>query len=212
MHAYIVELRFLPYEEQLYWLSFNVEPKTGISKRALEHDFKGEWSDIITPLENLLALLRKWTDAKVSWWTHSSDKLFAAVNTPYTSSSEEWSQSFLDLAKLLVEGFQIDAIRNEIHGYGIPFDKEDRSIALLERLLVAAGILPNGARLKGLRELQGVRSKVTSHVQGRMADELKRNAWKHHGSYRTHYESICTTIVTELTMIEDAFSGKHHGG
>ena len=107
VHAYIVYLRSLPYQEQLYWLSFNKEPKAGISARALEHDFKGEWTDITTPLVDLLALLRKWTDAKVSWWTLGSDELFAAVNTPYTSSVDEWSRAFSDLAKLLVEGFQV---------------------------------------------------------------------------------------------------------
>ena len=212
VHAYICYLRSLPYEEQLYWLSFNEEPKAGISTRALEHDFKGEWADNSTPLADLLALLRKWHDLKVSWWTLGNDSLLTGVNTPYTSSTEEWSKASSDLAKLLVEGFQTDAIRSELQGYGIPFDKEARSIALLENLLVAAGTLPNGARLNGLRELQDVRSRVASHVPGRKADDLKRNAWKHYGSYRAHFENICTTIAAELTMIEEAFCGRHHGG
>ena len=190
VHAYIVYLRSLPYQEQLYWRSFNEEPKAGISARALEHDFKGEWTDCTTPLLDLLALLRKWTDAKVSWWRPGSDERFAAVNTPYTSSVEEWSRAFLDLAKLLVEAFQKSAIRNELLRFGTQLDKEESSIALLERLLVAAGTLPDRKRLKGLRELQDVRSKVASHVPGKRADELKRNALEQHGSYRAHFESF----------------------
>lgn len=41
--TYIKELSFLPYSEQLYWKSFNEEPRAGISKRAIEQDFKGKW-------------------------------------------------------------------------------------------------------------------------------------------------------------------------
>ena len=42
IHAYICDLRSLPYNEQLYWVSCNVRPEGGISKRAIENDFKGK--------------------------------------------------------------------------------------------------------------------------------------------------------------------------
>lgn len=34
----------LPIAEQRYWKAFNEAPKAGISKRAFETDFQGEWS------------------------------------------------------------------------------------------------------------------------------------------------------------------------
>jgi hypothetical protein len=42
VHAYICDLRNLPYSEQLHWLGYNEEPKAPISERALVNDFKGE--------------------------------------------------------------------------------------------------------------------------------------------------------------------------
>jgi hypothetical protein len=41
VHTYLVYLSRLPYEEQLYWRSFNEQPKGPISKRAYTTDFKG---------------------------------------------------------------------------------------------------------------------------------------------------------------------------
>ncbi len=42
IHAYICDLRNLPYQEQLHWLSFNEEPKADISQSAFTHDFEGK--------------------------------------------------------------------------------------------------------------------------------------------------------------------------
>ncbi len=41
--AYMKDLSYLPYSEQLYWKSFNEEPKAGISKRSMKQDFEGKW-------------------------------------------------------------------------------------------------------------------------------------------------------------------------
>ena len=49
VHAYICDLRNLPYQEQLHWKSHNEEPKGTISKRAYENDFEGTWSSHISP-------------------------------------------------------------------------------------------------------------------------------------------------------------------
>ena len=56
VHTYIRYLRSLPYDEQLYWRSFNEKPKSGISKRAFQTDFEGEWSEVVTPLEKVCIL------------------------------------------------------------------------------------------------------------------------------------------------------------
>ena len=43
IHTYIGYLADLPYEEQVYWQSFNEWPKGSISKRAFQTDIVGEW-------------------------------------------------------------------------------------------------------------------------------------------------------------------------
>lgn len=63
VHVYICDLRRLPHSEQLYWASFNEDPRAGISQRAFETDFKGVWSSLTTPLDEVLDVLRRWCDA-----------------------------------------------------------------------------------------------------------------------------------------------------
>ena len=208
VHAYIVDLRSLPYQEQLYWKSFNEKPSAAISERAFRQDIKGEWTDMTTPLEDVLATAKAWAGADLPWWKLRSETLAERVTTPHTSSRDEWAGAFLDLANLLVEGFQVKAIRRSLVETGLAFNKDDGSLALIEKLLIGAQILAAGGRLDGLREAQKVRSQVASHTRGRTATVLAREALERHGSYASHFEAVCATITDELKMIEQCFSGK----
>ena len=75
IHAYICDLRALPYSEQLHWLSFNEEPKTGISERAFTNDFKGEFVTFQHPREVIISIMRWWDQDQVHWWTLRDDDL-----------------------------------------------------------------------------------------------------------------------------------------
>lgn len=206
--AYIVDLRSLPYREQLYWKSFNVEPKSGISQRAFDQDIKGEWIDVTTPLEDTLAVIRAWAHKEVAWWKLRSEGLLERVNTPYANGRDEWAGAFLALAKLVIEGFEVGTIRKSLRRSGLSFSDDDKSLALLEKLLIGAGAPSMGARLEGLREVQRVRTLVASHASGDAATELERGALKKHGGYTQHFESVCTSVVNELRLIEQGFLGK----
>ena len=97
VHAYICYLRRLPYEEQLYWPSFNERPKTGISKRAFTHDFKGEWATFMNPLQKVLSVIRHWHNEQISWWVLREESLLGRVNMPLTESRDEWAEALMDL-------------------------------------------------------------------------------------------------------------------
>jgi hypothetical protein len=163
VHAYIAYLRNLPYAEQLHWLSFNEEPKAGISERAVTADFKGEWTDFPNPLRDLITILRHWNENKVAWWSLRDEKLMEHINTPLTSSRDEWAQSFLDLSQLVVEGFVTDAIRARLDHEKIAYAKEVRSIALLEKLLDERDGT-EGQKFEGLRTVQYLRNKTKGHA------------------------------------------------
>ena len=89
---------------------------------------------------------------------------------------------------------------------GIQFGKEEKSLGLIEKILWGRKKLDEGARLSGLREVQEIRSKVASHARGSEADELVRKVRLEHGTYQSHFESMCGTITNELKMIEEAWS------
>ena len=58
VHTYLRYLATLPYEEQLYWQSFNEWPKGSISKRAYQTDILGEFSTEDDPLAELKAMVQ----------------------------------------------------------------------------------------------------------------------------------------------------------
>ena len=206
VHAYICDLRKLPYKEQQYWSAFNEEPKAGISQNAIETSLLGERSLISGPLHEILLVVGDWHHSDVTWWKLRDCKLLDRVNTPHSGSRDEWGKAFSDLAKLLIEGFQVRAIKARLNETGIFFCKGEKSLALIEKLIVGSGEPSGGERLTGLREVQEIRSKNFGHFGGSDADALARNALQEHDTYAAHFESVCKTVADELKLIEQAFS------
>lgn len=199
VHAYICDLRELPYEEQLYWKSFNEAPKGGISARAFTNDFEAKWEDTSDPLSKIKSIVQQWKDKTVTWWRLPDHRLADRVNTPRTSSRDEWGTAFKELSKLIVECFHIGGIRSELDRSNIEWVKNEKSLVLLERVV--------GRRLDSLRLVQRIRSKVDAHIGGDEAESLSTEALKKHGSYAPHFDHVCRQVIDELKLIEQAFSG-----
>lgn len=205
VHAYICYLRRLPYSEQLHWLSFNEQPKASISKRAFINDFEGQFVTFMEPLRKVLSVVRRWHDKKVAWWTLRNEMLFERVNTPLTANRDEWAEAFMDLAKLVVEGFVMKLIRSQLDAAQVPYEKEDKTIVLLEKLLNKGETSGEIHRLIGLRTVQLLRSKAKGHVGGRDADQLVYDALMEHETFSNHFRHVCTQVSEELETIEQLF-------
>ena len=202
--AYICYLRELPYEEQIYWASFNEPPKAGLSKRAITTDFLGEWPDEPTPLEALIDQLERWRTENVDWWKWKADGEPNHLTVPRTGSRGEWAEAFLTLSHAVIEGFRVKVLRSALEQTGAEFEQNDQSIKLLERLLRVAGKLDADEQLETLREIQAVRVRGKAHATGRKGRELATAALTEHGSYAAHYERVCNELVLELALIEEA--------
>ena len=204
VHAYICDLRNLPYQEQLHWKSHNEEPKGSISKRAFENDFEGTWGSEATPLERILHILRQWQKHSFDWWRINDEELLVRINTPVSNSRDEWAQSFLEFSKAVIENFRTRPIRALLRKENIPFQETDGTLTLLEKLLQSQTPADGGtAKLNGLKQAQLIRSKVHSHSGGTEAQELARNALLVHRTYREHFEHVCNQIADELEKIEE---------
>ena len=205
VHAYICDLQLLPYKEQQYWHSFNEEPKTGISQRALANDFNGTFSDTTTPLEDLRSIVRRWSETNVQWWQPHERDLDKDIHAPNNRS--EWAQSFLDLAKLVIEGFDGGDIFYNILKKAGKEKKKDKGkgILLMEKVLAHQGILAADAKLNGLRTIQLIRSKCGAHPRGSEAIALEKKAEEEYGSFSAHFEYVCKKTVADLGMIESIF-------
>lgn len=201
--AYICYLRNLPYSEQLHWKSFNEPPKVGISERALVNDFKGEFVSFQHPRMEILSVLRGWQSRRVDWWTLRDENLLDRANPPISSSKDEWADAFMDLSKLIVEGFETKALRRKLEEKKASFEEKDGTIVLLEKLLTALHPEGGAIRLEGLRSVQLIRSKAKGHSGSLEGQALANDAITQHGTFAEHFKSICEQVVGELLTIDE---------
>ncbi len=200
VHAYICDLRTLPYSEQLHWLSHNEAPKASISERAFSADFMGEFHDSIDALDALKMQLGQLAENNVQWWKPGRDDVLDQVFTPRTSAKSDWGEAFLRLATLVNEGLLMKEIRTRLQKNGVAFEKGDLTLKLLERLWSSeAG---ESKKLTALREIQTIRSKVKSHRPSEEGDRIARRALAEFGSYTKHFEATCQRVAGELKIIE----------
>ena len=210
IHAYICDLRQIPYEEQQYWASFNEEPKGDISSRAFEQDFLAQWSNL-DPVDEIVALCRRWASSDLKFWKLGEEALLDRVSTPNTKSRDEWAEAFLGLWKLLIEGFRTKVIRARMKERDIPFEESERSIALLERLIGKVEGLDEPERLEGLRRINEIRTKAKAHSTGGEGRKIADEALETHGTYAAHFNHVCEIVLEELKRIEQAFSSRTAG-
>ena len=204
VHAYLCYLRDLTYNEQMYWHSFNEAPEGSISRRAFEHDIMGEWSSIPDPLSDLLSAVEQWHHRGVRWWKLRDIDLLNHITTPHTRSRDEWSQAFMNLSQLVIEGFIPQEIKHELDSESVEYNTEG-SLILLERLLVAKSLLPKHKKLEGLKATNLIRTKVRAHSGSTQAKTLADDALRVHGTFANHFRYVCGIIAKELHLIEQAF-------
>lgn len=204
VHTYLIYLSYLPYEEQLYWKSFNEPPKGPISKRAIQTDFKGEWDTEYDPMESLKKILRDFHEAHVPWWTLRGEDLIEKVHYPVTTSADEWAKEIHALHKLLVEGFVTSELRARAKNLGSKIDPNWKSIKLIEEILHNLRLDEDQVReiAKPLLELNFLRVKICGHVSGKEAKQIKADVLKQYKTYPCHFRHICTQCDKSVRTLQ----------
>jgi hypothetical protein len=202
--AYICYLRSLPYSEQLHWKSFNEPPKAGISERAFINDFKGEPVAYQHPRAEMFSILQRWQDRGIEWWTLRDEDLLDRANPPISSSKDEWAEAIMDLSKLVVEGFKVKILRKILNKLGETYRPDEKSIALLEKIVAARNPVVGPVNLKGLRTVQDIRSKVKGHSGSSEGKAIAQDALAKHGTYGEHFKHLCELIVDDLQRVAAA--------
>jgi hypothetical protein len=207
VHTYLVYLRDLPYEEQLYWKSFNERPKGPISKRAIKTDFEGSWDVDYDPLDSLRDSVRELNRERAPWWTLRSEKLIGHLHYPVTASPDEWSNEILQLDQLVVEGFETRWLKNKAQALGRTPDPNFRSLKLVEECLIALGLAEGDAQkiVAPLRKTHDLRSKLKGHASGEEAAAIRKQTLAEHGSYKNHFHILCGECDEAVRTIGEAF-------
>jgi hypothetical protein len=113
----------------------------------------------------------------VPYWTLRDRNLLEQISTPITASREEWSEAFMDLSKLVVEGFEVAFIRSKLDAASVAYGANDQSIALLEKLRAATDPLASTTGFEGLRTVQRIRSKVKATPAARKPNNWRKRRW-----------------------------------
>ena len=208
VHTYIVYLRNLPYEEQLYWKAHNEKPKGTISKRAYKSDFEASWDQEYDPLSNLKGALHEWDATRVPWWTLRSEKLPDQVHYPVTASPDEWANEILQLDQFVVEGFETKWLRTMAGELRKTPDAKVASLVLIEECLTGFGYSEEDARkiVAPLKTVHYLRTKLKGHASGvESISAIRKETLAEHGSYKKHFRVLAEQIDHSIRAIEDAF-------
>src|SRR6266478_1987706 len=207
VHTYIVYLRNLPYEEQLYWKAYNEQPKGTISKRAYKSDFEASWDQEYDPLSSLKGALHEWSATRVPWWTLRSEKLPHQVHYPVTASPDEWASEILHLDQLVVEGFEVKWLRDMAEKLGRTPDAKVGSLILIEECLIGAGHAEDDARkiVASLKTAHHLRTKLKGHASSVEAiTKIRKETLAEHGSYKQHFRVLAEEVDQSIRVVENA--------
>ena len=203
VHTYLQYLSDLPYQEQLYWRSFNESPKAPISPRAYRTDFQGEFPLQYDPLPAIKAKIEHLDDQSPAWWVHRGEALPQVVHYPVTTSQSEWADAILALDQLVVEGFRATELRRIAISLGATPDKEWQSIKLLEVCLQGVGFSAQEAKeaIQPLRDLHRLRSVIKGHATKAGKTDAANDAIRTHSTFHAHFESLAAACDRALQTV-----------
>jgi hypothetical protein len=203
VHTYLRYIRNLPYQEQIYWQSFNEWPKAGLSQRAITTEFKGEVYTEYDPLNSLKHKITELDKSPPRWWSARDESITKGVHYPVTTSPAEWADEILSLDQLVNEGFQTKALRALLIDQGRRFETDWGPFKLIEECLVSKGIAEDQAKtaVSSFRSLRELRNLLKGHAAPQRRNALEKDARTRFGSFRAHFADITTDCDTAFSLI-----------
>jgi len=206
VHTYIKYLGDLPHSEQVYWKSFNEEPKAPISKRAYKTDFEGDWDMEPDSLRDLQYLIDQLHTADVAWFTLREPDLAKQLHYPLTNSAKAWGEVVSTLAKVINEGLEKKFFKKRAKDVGGKDDPKWGSILWAKEALTVAGTDESVVSevIQPLLDLQAQRSKLSgAHSGGEEAKKLRAKLLREHKTPRGHVDHLCGQLLHSLQTLKD---------
>lgn len=203
--VYLVDFNNLPYKEQLHWKQYNEEPKAFLSKRAIETDFKGEFSNEITPLDKLKNLLYTMRNDSLDWWKLRNQDLIDKLQYPLTQSKDEWAEELLTFDQLVIEGLEEKWLRNKAKELNPTIENKYRALKLIEYILVEKEFEKEHAYeiMSVFHEIHNLRSEVKGHSSGNTAEQRRKEVIQKYGSYKSHFDDLANRMYESLLILLD---------
>ena len=169
----------LPYNEQLYWRSFNVAPSKGYyTYVAYKRDLCAEETEPIAPD---LIFKGKYDNFKRIWKEQYGWDLFCdmhideqyhytALHIPEKDNNKEFEEQIISLHKLMVESINVEELNKKVAK-----EIDQKSIALLEKYIsLKCGQSESEKIISILYRLNKIRSCSSGHRKGKKYDKFVR--------------------------------------
>ena len=208
VHTYLRYLSILPYQEQLYWQSFNEWQKAPLSKRAFTTDFEGEFSDHYDPIAEIRHKVKSLDKSSPDWWSPRGEDLARTLHYPISGSEAEWAEAILNLDQLVIEGFRASSLKKMLKQADVAFDPEWGSIKLLESYLAATCADDEDAShsAAALRAVHDLRNAAKGHSAPRKKVSAVKTAKEDYGDLNLHFRSVAARCDEALKFIVEELS------
>jgi hypothetical protein len=197
VHTYAIYLSRLPYNEQLYWKSFNEKPKSGISNRAIQTDIFGEFPQEKSLLESLNEAVGNLERTNI--WSPKGGNLEVAATGLHllnTENQNEWQDFIIALNNVVNEGFKKPNLLTFAKNMGEP-DKDLGTLGLLKFILKKSeneNIIDKTHKV--LQDLQKMRSKGKAHGNWEYPD----------GSLIEHSQKTLMSVTTAINLLVETIT------
>lgn len=170
----------------------------------------GEFIDLDDPLNVIRKTVSCLNSELPFWWQDRDKDLIETLLYPATDSVDEWAREIVALHQIVVEGFADKGLRNVILNNNGQFDKEWRSLKLVEAYLGTIGLENSTAKLTvaPLRELHELRNNVGAHSSPSRKREMVSAARKEHQDLQSHFRYLAKQVAEALVSICDYLTQK----
>lgn len=200
VHTYLCYLADLPYEEQLYWKSFNEKPNGSISRRAYETDFEGRWSNRSNPAEALKHLLEDAKNELPFLFLSLTAQDIAKLHRVLTDNRKQWGDALLQLDQTIVESLDKKQVQEKAKELGC-LDRKLGGIKQLQEVLQALSYHKD--EIEVLVELHSLRSKVVGHKSGSEAKQIIKDIRKQHRTFPVHFDDLLKRVGASIKFLID---------
>ena len=201
--------RDLPYEEQVYWRTFNVTSGGRQSSATnFRRAFRAEFAD---PSEPDLLFKQRYTQLNEAWlakfeWPlyrspHAGDAhIFKQFRLPISEGLGEFDSQLLSLVKLVIDSLNEAELAKAAGALA-----NEKGITKFERYL-RGGNYPNVDRdIAALRVLQNLRSSGVAHAKGKNFDKIQGNVGLDRDSPRTVFRNLLNGVNQMLSDLSAHF-------
>lgn len=200
--VYLGDLGRMPYEEQQHWKLHNITDGN-ISQTSFKRDFRAEFCSPTEPSlffkEKLSSFSKKWKD-KFGWdlfkpLNKEDEHHIKTLKIPDTEQ-KEFDEVVLSLNKIIIDSLNISEMKRSL-----TFEKEDKSIYILEKYLKQKHKFSSSQMIDFLKNLQNLRSKGSAHRKGSSYKKAYEKFAKENLSKT--FENILIQSITVLNTIEN---------